>query len=305
MDHALDAEQTAALLPYGPLADEVIAVLRDDAVQQPPRIVLPLAAGARFFAMPAADAAVVACKLISYTPRNAGRARPVIQGDVVVFDVAGGERRLMLHGATVTARRTAAVSLAAARLLAPHGRGPLGIIGAGVQGLAHLEAFAAAGWAGEVHLASRSPAGLQRLAAHAQALGCRVYTHNSTKQIADECIRIATCTPASMTVLDGPLRDGVFVAAVGGFAPEMIELAPALAQWFARAGRIVVDDAEALQKAGDLLQAGIDLAPVRTLAQCVREGSAPRGGPVLFKSVGCAAWDLAAARLALRLAMAG
>jgi len=87
--------------------------------------------------MPANDSRIAITKLITFTPANAGSARPTIQGDVLVFDVAIGQRQLILDGPTVTARRTAAVSLLAAQLLAPNQEGPLLIVGAGVQGQAH------------------------------------------------------------------------------------------------------------------------------------------------------------------------
>src|SRR5689334_15143975 len=119
----LDARQTAAGLPWRELVEQLRAVLDDPCVRVPPRIVQPLAHGASLFVMPAADEHVAMTKLITFTPANAGAGRPAIQGDVVVFDVATGERRLVLDGPTVTARRTAAVSALAALELAPDPHG--------------------------------------------------------------------------------------------------------------------------------------------------------------------------------------
>ena len=130
----LDAAATAARLPWSALADEIAALLQDNSVVVPQRTVLPLAQGGSLFVMPATDQAVAMTKLITLTPGNAGTGRPSIQGDVVVFDIATGERRLVLDGPTVTARRTAAASLLAAQRLAPVPQGPLLIVGAGVQG---------------------------------------------------------------------------------------------------------------------------------------------------------------------------
>ena len=48
--------------------------------------------------MPALDGRIAIAKLITFTPGNAGTQRPAIQGDVVVFDVATGERMLILDG---------------------------------------------------------------------------------------------------------------------------------------------------------------------------------------------------------------
>src|SRR5205809_767107 len=119
MNLLLDAAATAERLPYDALAREIETLLGDATVQVPARLVQALPGGGSLFVMPALDSRIAIAKLITFTPANAGTTRPSIQGDVVVFDVATGERLLVLDGPTVTARRTAAVSLLAARKLAP------------------------------------------------------------------------------------------------------------------------------------------------------------------------------------------
>ena len=299
----LDAGQTAALLPYPELARELHALLLDDTVQVPARLVQALPGGGSLFVMPALDGRVAITKLITFTPANAGMGRATIQGDVVVFDMATGERRLLLDGPTVTARRTAAVSLLAAQQLAPNPQGPMLIVGAGVQGRAHLEAFAAGLGVKEFVIASRSAASARALASHATALGLRASVTPDPNTALADCPLVATCTPANGVVLHGLPRDDSFLAAVGAFTPTMVELAPALCRHFADMGTIVVDTADAADEAGDLLQAGLDVSAFATLSDMLRQASntpdASRG-PVLFKSCGWAGWDLAAARLASR-----
>ncbi len=295
----LDARQTAARLPYPALVAEIAALLADDSVQVPERLVQPLAGGGSLFVMPAMDGQVAITKLITFTPANAGTPRPTIQGDVVVFDIPSGARRLVLDGPTVTARRTAAVSLLAAQRLAPNTRGPLLIVGAGVQGLAHLEAFAGGLGIAEVVIASRSQASAQTLAAHAESLGLRARTTQDPDAALPDCPLAVTCTPASRVVLQALPRPDGFIAAVGAFTPAMVELGAGLCQHFAETGTVVVDTADALHEAGDLLQAGLDVRSFATLADVLRSGRARPAGPVLFKSCGWAGWDLAAARTAL------
>ncbi|CAB5704343.1 ornithine cyclodeaminase [Delftia tsuruhatensis] len=299
----LDAQATAALLPWKELADEIAdLLLQPQAVQVPARIVMPMAAGGCLFCMPATDGRVTMTKLISLTPGNAGTPRPTIQGDVVVFDVATGERRLILDGPTVTARRTAAVSLLAAQRLAPDPEGALLIIGAGVQGLAHLEAFAQGLGVREVQVASRSEASAQALVTRARDMGLQARFAPDAQAAARQCPLIVTCTPARAVVLHEAPRADTFLSAVGAFTPQMVELAPDLCRAMLRDGRVVVDTEEALHEAGDLLQAGIDVAALPTLAQVVREAWPRAHTPVLFKSCGWGGWDLAATRLALRQA---
>lgn len=295
----LDAVRTAAALPYTALVAELARLLADASVQVPARLVQALPGGGSLFVMPALDSRIAITKLITFTPGNAGTARPAIQGDVVVFDIASGERRLVLDGPTVTARRTAAVSLLAAQWLAPNRKGPLLIVGAGVQGRAHLEAFAEGLDVREVVIASRSRASAEALARHAQSLGLAARTVDDPNTALALCPLVVTCTPATGAVLTALPRDDAFMAAVGAFTPAMVELGPRLCRHVAELGNVVVDTSDAVHEAGDLLQAGLDVSAFATLGNVVRGRVAPPQGQVLFKSCGWAGWDLAAARTAL------
>lgn len=296
----LSAEATAARLPWAALVHEIHAVAGDAAVRVPERIVMPTAAGAVLFVMPASDGTTAMTKLITLTPANAGGPRPVIQGDVVVFDVASGQRRLILDGPTVTARRTAAVSALAARLLAPVPSGPMLIVGAGVQGCAHLEAFSSALGVRRFFIAARRRRSAEALVRHAAGLGLEAQVVDDTDAVLGACPLIATCTPARQIVLRSMPRADAFVAAVGAFAPDMAEIAVPVCRQLVAQGRAILDAADAEAEAGDLLQAGVPVQGLPTLATLVRDGSAkPGASPVLFNNCGWAGWDLAAARLAL------
>ena len=299
MTNPLDASQTAASLPYLPLAAQIRELLADASVQAPERLVLPLPGGGSLFLMPALDSRIAITKLITFTPANAGTTRATIQGDLVVFDVATGERKLILDGPTITARRTAAVSLLAAQLLAPNKQGPLLIVGAGVQGRAHLDAFADGLPIKEVRVASRSAASARALVEHARARGLRASVVVDASDHLPDCPLVVTCTPASGVVLRGLPRDDAFIAAVGAFTPAMVELDADLCRHCMEHGTVVLDSAHARHEAGDLLQAGIDAAALASLKELVTESADWVRGPVLFKSCGWAGWDLAAARLAM------
>lgn len=298
MTELLDAPATAARLPYAELVRELIAVLHDSVARVPPRLVQALPGGSSLFVMPAFDASVAITKLITFTPRNVGTKTPTIQGDVVVFDVETGRRRLVLDGPTVTAQRTAAVSLLAAQWLAPNTSGPLLVVGAGAQGRAHLEAFAQWG-VQEVLIHSRSEASAHVLASFAREIGLHAEVVFDADAALARCPLVVTCTPANGVVLRALPRADAFIAAVGAFTPKMIELDPVVTQHVARTGRIVVDTRDADHEAGDLLQAGIDVPSLPALRD-IDAASARIAGPVLFKSCGWAGWDLAAARTALR-----
>ena len=300
MTQILDPLQTANRLPWADLVDEIALLLKDTSVIVSPRLVQALGGGASLFVMPAIDSRIAIAKLITFTPANAGTNRPTIQGDVTVFDIATGQRRLVLDGPTVTARRTAAVSVLAAQRLAHNPQGPLLIVGAGVQGKAHLEAFAAVLGTRHVMIASRSTPSAKALVQHAKSLGISAEFVLDANAALANCPVAVTCTPANSIVLGATPRQDAFISAVGAFTSGMAELGPALCQHIAKQGTVWLDTADAAHEAGDLLQAGLSLHAVATLGDVVRQNIAKPGGPVLFKSCGWAGWDLAAARLVLR-----
>ena len=300
MTHTLNALQTASFLPWVGLVDEIALLLQDSSVCIPPRLVQPLGRGGSLFVMPAVDSHTAITKLITFTPGNAGTGRATIQGDVIVFDISTGQRRMVLDGPTVTARRTAAVSVLAAQRLAHDTLAPLLIIGAGVQGKAHLEAFAAVLGTRQVMIASRSAQSADALAQHAKSLGLQAQVVANADAALASCPLVVTCTPASSIVLSAMPRQDGFISAVGAFTPSMAELSPGLCRHIADYGTVWLDTADAQHEAGDLQQAGLNLQAMATLGEVVRQNTAKPVGPVLFKSCGWAGWDLAAARLAHR-----
>ena len=297
----LNASETALALPYPALAECVRALLQDDSVRVPARIVQPLQGGGSLFVMPACDAQVAMTKLITFVAGNPAQGLPAIQGDVVVFDPADGQRQVILHGPTVTARRTAAVSLLAAQTLAPNLQGPMLIVGAGVQGRSHLEAFAQGLNMQEVWVASRTPDSAQALVDHAHQLGLRAQVVQDPDAALAHCPVVITCTSAQEVALRARPRDDAMVCAVGAFTPQMVEWDAPVIEHVVRTGRVVVDTRDADHEAGDLLQAGVAVSTLATLGDVIRQ--TPLGqtvphspGPVFFKSCGWAGWDLAAVR---------
>jgi ornithine cyclodeaminase len=225
---------------------EVALAMSSDALHAPPRLALPLQEGGVLLVMPASDAEISITKLVTVHPENQGRGLPTIQGEVVVMNATTGERLGLLEGGVLTARRTAALSMLAARELAPQPGGPLLVVGAGAQGRAHLDAF------------------------HAGLGVSKVFTSSRSQKS----------------------------AAVGSFEPGAAELPPALIS----ASRVFVDTVEgAKDEAGDLIQAesagAFDWEDATTLESALRSSGRPEG-TIVFKSVGHALWDLAAARTA-------
>lgn len=295
----LDAEETAARLPYAELADSIrdVALKRGDGeMQAPPRTVVPLPAGGFLLVMPASDAGVSITKLVTVHPENAGRGLPTIQGEMVVMEAGTGRRLGILDGSVVTGRRTAALSLLAARELAPHPDGPLLIVGAGTQGRSHLEAFHAGLGVSRIFLTSRTRERAEALAEHAEALGMDARVVEDPREAIDEARLIVTATTSNEPVLPEEVAEDTFIAAVGSFEPEAAELPAELVG----GASVVVDTLEgAREEAGDLIRAEaagrFRWEDALELEAVLREPLSAKG-PIIFKSVGHALWDLAAAR---------
>lgn len=295
----LDANATLRALETAALVDALHAMLlrrSGGRTQAPDRLALALPGGV-LLVMPATDGEFAATKLVTVHADNPARGLPSLQGEVVLMRADTGERVLMLDGPSVTARRTAALSLLAMRLLAPHCAGAqMLVIGAGVQGRSHLDAFAAAGGVRHVSVASRSTESAQRLARHARGLGLTADVVDDLDAALARSRIVITATTATAALFADHVRDDAFVAAVGAYQPTMCELPASLV----RRAAVFVDDIDgARHEAGDLLQASVNWASVTAL-EAVADGSAavPERGPIVFKSVGQALWDLAAARLA-------
>ena len=301
MTRVLNAEQTADRLPYAALADSIrdVALARSSGgVQAPPRLALPLPGGAVLLVMPASDREIAITKLVTVHPENAGRGLPTIQGEVIVMEASTGTRLGLLDGAAVTARRTAALSLLAARKLASRPRGPLLVVGAGAQGRSHVEAFREGLGVSEVYVHSRTRESAESLAAHAGTLGMEAAAVSDPGEALARVCLVVTATTSREPVLPDAVPEGTFVAAVGSFEPEAAELPPGL---ISRA-EVVVDTMEgAEEEAGDLIQAekaGVFRWADATTLEDILGGRERPGGTVVFKSVGHSLWDLAAARTA-------
>ncbi|MFN4232785.1 ornithine cyclodeaminase [Thermus sp.] len=262
--------------------------------EAPRRQVLPIPGG-QFLVMPAADQEVVLCKLVtvdaSRREQPGPNRQPAVQAEVWAKRLDTGEV-FHLPGEEITKRRTAALSLLAARLLAPRQEGALLLVGPGAQGEAHLEAFAEGFSLERVWIRGRSRERIEALLAKARGMGLEAEEWASP-EVPEGVAFIVTATSSPTPVLPERVPEGTFIAAVGGFRPEVREVPRALVERAA----VYCDTEDALVEAGELQ--GLS-KPVVTLREALL-GRRSEGDPVLFKSVGHALFDLAAVRHLLGL----
>jgi ornithine cyclodeaminase/alanine dehydrogenase-like protein (mu-crystallin family) len=242
-------------------------------------------------------------KTVAVFPDNPKRGLDAHQGTVTLFDGETGEVRVLMNASAITAIRTAAVSAVATRLLARKDARVLGILGAGVQARSHLEALPLVRNFDTVRIFSRT-------LEHAQALAAQVGAE--AVDTAEEAVRdadvVVTATSSAEPVLAREwLKPGAHVNAIGGRPPQMTELDTATIADSA----FYVDRRESAEaEAGDYRAAvesgaiGPDhiRAELGELVIGVKPGRSSEEEITVFRSLGLAVEDLAAAEYVLRRA---
>ena len=287
----LDEERVRAVLSY----DELIPAMRRalmefsaGRVMQPVRTVMRVAEHGGWFAtMPAVCGGVMGAKLVTFYPGNAGTGRHTHDAVIQLFSAETGEPLAVMDGRLITEMRTAAVSAVAVDVLASRYATTLAILGSGVQARAHVKALSRVRSFTEKRVWTRTRERAQRFADDVGARVCGV------EEAVDGADVVLTLTSATEPVLEGRwLSEETMVCAVGAVTPERRELDDE-----AMRGAVVVESREAAQREpGDIVSSGAQITAELGELLAERERGKLRG-PVVFKSVGIAVEDVAAARL--------
>lgn len=277
-----------------------LVALSDGRTSVPPRI------GARsehglLGAMPGyVEGLGLAAKLVSVFPANAALALPSHQALIAVFDPDSGAPVAVMDGTYVTAIRTAMTAALAARALARGEMPAAAVLGAGVQGQAHLVAWRHLLPASAVRIWSREPASALRLVESVRAPDV-VPVATAEEALAGAEV-VFCCTDAREPVVEAAwIRPGAHVSSVGTGR----ELPPELV----KGSRVVVESRHTVVQpppAGAVELEGMDPEELVEIGE-VLAGRAPRrrsaGEVTVYKSTGHAAEDVAAASVVLRRAV--
>jgi ornithine cyclodeaminase/alanine dehydrogenase-like protein (mu-crystallin family) len=254
-------------------------------------------------------APLIAVKIVSVFNDNPAKGLPLIHALVVVVDATTGAPAAVMDGTYLTALRTGAASGAATDLLARPDARVVAVFGAGTQGRTQLEAVCAvrpieAAWVHDV-----APEQASAYAAEmSQRLSLLVSVAKTPTEALGRADVICTATTSSSPVFnDADIRPGTHINAVGAYTPEMQEIP---IETVLRA-RVVIDHHESsLAEAGDLLiplrqgrmTEGHIYAELGEIASGRKAGRETRDEITLFKSVGVAVQDVAAAGAVLEAA---
>ena len=261
--------------------------------------------------MPAylADDDQMAIKIVSVFNDNPAQGLPLIHALVVVVDATTGRPAAVMDGTYLTALRTGAASGAATDLLAREETHVVAVFGAGAQGRTQLQAVCAVRPIQEVWIHDVAP---ERAAAYAAEMSQRLSLPVRVAETPAEAVRqadvICTATTSTRPVFtDADVRAGTHVNAIGAYTPQMQEIP---AETVLRA-KVVIDHRKAsLAEAGDLLsplRQGLMTedhiyAELGEIAAGLKPGRTSPEEVTLFKSVGVAVQDVAAASAVLEAA---
>jgi ornithine cyclodeaminase/alanine dehydrogenase-like protein (mu-crystallin family) len=288
--------EVLAALSYEALISAIRQALIDYSagkVIQPPRSILRAGnaeghANGWFAVMPVIAGDVMAVKTVTFYPANAELGIPTHMAVIELLSRATGEPLAVMDGRLITEMRTAAVSAVALDDLASPDVRSLGVVGSGVQARSHLKALRLVRPSlADVRICSCTPANAAALAAETGARAVSI-----EEAAASDVVLVATTSPTP--VLEGRwLKPDALVIAVGAIGPHLRELddEAMLSSCVIAESRSAVEN-----ESGDVRLSG---ARVHAEIGQVLSGEvqAPANARIVFKSVGMAIEDLAAARL--------
>jgi ornithine cyclodeaminase/alanine dehydrogenase-like protein (mu-crystallin family) len=280
--------------------DELIAAMRRVLAEfsagkwkQPLRGVLAQHGG--FFGVMPTSGDSMGIKMVTFYPNNAGTALPTHMAVIALFDPKTGEPLALMDGRYITEMRTAAVSAVATDALAAPDAKVLALLGAGVQAQAHLEVLPHVRRFKEIRVWNHHPEKAERFA---EKHGIKAMDIEAAVRDADV---VVTATSAREPILRGKwLKRGAHVNAVGASRPDWRELDDD-----AMRNVVIVDSYEgARNEAGDVILSGA--TPYAELGEILNGSKrVDSGTTTIFKSLGMAVEDVAAAKLVYEASLGG
>jgi thiomorpholine-carboxylate dehydrogenase len=259
------------------------------------RQVIPVDPPGGFYGMmPALTPEGLGQKIVTFYPPNAEKGIATHMAIILLNDPQTGAPLAVMDGRLITEMRTAAVSAAATKLLAPKDAKVLAILGSGVQARSHVEALRLVRQFEEIRVWSPNKPHAEQFA---KEIDAKVMSPEGAVRGADV---VVTATSSKMSILQGKwLKPGCHVNAVGACRPDWRELDDD-----AMRNVLFVDSREAAMKeSGDVILSGAKI--YAELGEAFADKVPSRANEItIFKSLGMAVEDITAALLVHRAATA-
>lgn len=297
-----------ALLSYGALVDALAEAFRAD-IEVPVRhhhTIAQPGADATLLLMPAwtmTGQRYIGCKVVTVFPDNAKSGKPSVYGQYMLLSGETGEPLALIDGRVLTAWRTAAASALAARYLAREDAAHLVMVGAGALAPHLVRAHASVRPIKRVTLWNRTQSRAVALGFGLAVAGLEIDVTDNLEEAVRAADIVSCATLSTNPLIQGKwLKKGSHLDLVGGFTPKMREADDDAL----KRARIFVDTrAGATKEAGDItdplkrrvIKKSDIQADLFDLCRGAAKGRKTRSEITLFKSVGTAIEDLAAAML--------
>jgi len=300
--------------------DELITSLEQAHIQystgkavMPMRLVVPLPQiQGRITSMPGClnENKALGMKVVTYFQENPKRGLPAILATIMLFSAETGKMIAVMDGTYITAIRTACASAVATKALANRETAVLGIVGAGVQARAHIQALTHVRKIERIKIYSPSGTSATRIKQDLEPIvKVAIDVVGSAEDAVRDADLLVTGTTAKEPILKSDwLKAGVHINAVGAHRPDYREIdGPVVAR-----AKVIVDSREAIMaECGDVLLAikekAIDenhiYGEIGEILAGVKAGRSNAGEITLYKSVGIAIQDVATANLVYRKAL--
>ena len=274
-----------------PAMEKALIEFSGGKVTQPVRSVINVDPPGGFLGlMPALTPDGLGLKAVTFYPSNVERGIPTHMATIFLVDPQTGTPLAIMDGRLITEMRTAAVSAAATKLLAPADAKILAILGSGVQARSHVEALQLVRPFEEIRVWSPTKEHAERFA---KEVGGKAMSAAEAVRGADV---VVTTTNSKTPALKGSwLKPGSHVNAIGACRPDWRELDDD-----AMSNVVFVDSREgAMKESGDVILS--DAKIYAELGEALAGKVPSRGNETtIFKSLGMAVEDIAAAMLVYR-----
>ena len=306
----LDAKQVAAALPYDQLIDALATAFGGD-FEVPPRahheVLRPDSKPGTLLLMPAwQSGGSMGVKIATVFPDNAAQGLPAVFASYILMSAETGVPVAVFDGTEITLRRTAAASALASSYLSRSSSSKLLMVGTGNLAPHLIAAHATARQLTDICIWGRRREAAETLAGTLTASSYSVTVSDNLEQAVGQVDIISCATLANEPLVLGEwLQAGQHLDLVGAYKPDMREID---SRAVSRADVYVDTRIGAMSEAGEIVQAINDgsfresdiRGELKDLVSGNADGRTSDEAITLFKSVGTAIEDLAAAELALR-----
>ncbi len=302
----MNADQLAELLPWPELVERMKSMFAS-ATTVPERLHYSVGnANMRetptLLLMPAWNDEFLGVKIVNVFPDNAQNKIAALNSTYLLYSNKTGQTLASIDGNQLTAMRTAATSAAAADFLARKDAEHLLVVGAGRVASLMPAAYSAVRKLQSVKVWNRNPEGAEKLVTQLHAQGFNASVASDLKAAAETSDMITAATLSTQPLIMGAwVQPGTHIDLIGGFRENMREADDALVA----NATLFADTKMAWVEAGDFIHplkwCLIESSSITTLDKLCSGQHQGRGDDkqiTLFKSVGSALADIAAASLA-------